>query len=126
MNKISVIGENIKKIRTHKGMSAVDLCERSGVSNATISQIENGRRQTLQADTLEKIAGALGVAMDDLLGDTDTIKFETNDIIDVLNIINYAEGITLDDIKLTDDEIQLLNINIKTTLNAIRFSRLKK
>ncbi|MFW2490998.1 helix-turn-helix domain-containing protein [Clostridium chromiireducens] len=125
MNNISIIGENIKKIRTHKGMSAVDLSNRSGVSNATISQIENGRRQTLQADTLNNIASALGVTTDDLLGDSDTVKFETNDIIDVLNIINYAEGITLDDIKLTDDEIQLLNINIKTTLNAIRYNRLK-
>lgn len=126
MNNISIIGENIKKIRQHKNMSAVDVAQKAGVSNATISQIENGRRQTLQADTLEKVAGALGVATDDLLGDSDTVKFETNDIIDVLNIINYAEGITLDDMQLTKDEIQLININIKTTLNAIRFSRLKK
>ncbi|AQR98142.1 helix-turn-helix domain-containing protein [Clostridium saccharoperbutylacetonicum] len=125
MNNVSIIGENIKKIRQHKNMSAVDLAQKADVSNATISQIENGRRQTLQADTLEKVAGALGVTTDHLLGDSDTVKFETNDIIDVLNIINYAEGITLDDIKLTDDEIQLLNISIKTTLNAIRFSRLK-
>lgn len=125
MNNISIIGENIKKIRKHKGMSAMDVANKSGVSNATISQIENGRRQTLQADTLEKVAGALGVTTDDLLGDSDTVKFETNDIVDVLNIINYAEGITLDDVKLTDDEIQLINLTIKTTINAIRFSRLK-
>lgn len=125
MNNISAIGENIKKIRTHKGLSAVQLAERAGVSNATISQIENGRRATLQSDTLEKVATALGVTTDDLLGDTETVKFETNDIIDVLNIINYAEGITLDDIPLTEDETQLLNINIKTVLNAIRFNRSK-
>ena len=125
MNKISIIGENIKRIREHKRMTAMDVAQSAGVSNSTISQIEKGRRQTLQSDTLNKIATALGVTTNDLLGDTDTIKFETNDIIDVLNIINYADGITLDEIKLTDDEIQLLNITIQTTLNAIRFNRVK-
>lgn len=122
---VSIIGENIKKIRTHMGLSAHQLADKARVSNATISQIESGKRATLQSDTLDKIATALGVTANILLGDTDTVKFETNDVIDVLNIINYAEGITLDDIELNNDEKQLLNINIKTALNAIRFSRLK-
>lgn len=126
MGKVSVIGENIKKIRTHKGWTSADLAHRAGVGTATISQIESGRRATLQSDTLDKVATALGVTTDDLLGDTDTVKFETNDIMDVLNIINYASGITLDDVELTDDEKKLININIKTVLNAIRFSRINK
>lgn len=124
MGNVSVIGENIKKLRKHKGWTSADVANRAGVGTATISQIESGRRATLQADTLEKVATALGVTTDDLLGESDTIKFETNDVMDVLNIINYASGITLDDIELTDDEKKLINLNIKTVLNAIRFGRI--
>jgi len=122
---ISVIGENIKKIRTEKQISAYELARRAGVGGSTISQIESGKRATLLGGTLEKVAHALGVTPGELLGNDETLSFETNDIMDILNIINYADGITLDELELSKTDKQLINIALTTTLNSIRYSRLK-
>ena len=121
---ISVIGENIKRIRTAKNISAYELAKRANVGTATISQIESGKRATLKGDTLEKVAHALGVPPGELMGTDDTLKFETNDIMDILNIINYADGFTLDDIELSKTEKQLINLSFTTVINAIRYNRL--
>lgn len=122
---ISVIGENIKRIREMKNISAYQLSKLAGVGSSTISQIESGKRQTLKGDTLNKIATALGVPSGDLLGDSDTLNFETNEITDILNILDFTKGLTLDDIEFTDQERQLFNISIKMALSTIRYNRLK-
>lgn len=122
---ISVIGENIKRIREMKNISAYQLSKKAGVGSSTISQIESGKRQTLKGDTLNKIATALGVPSGDLLGDSDTLNFETNEITDILNILDYTPGLTLDDVELADHERQLLNISIKMALSTIRYNRSK-
>lgn len=121
---VSVIGENIKRIRELKNISAYELARRANVGTATISQIESGKRATLKGDTLEKVATALGVSAGELLGTDETLKFETNDIMDILNIINYADGFTLDDIELSKTEKQLINLSFTTVINAIRYNRL--
>ena len=122
---ISVIGENIKRIRELKDISGYELAKRANVGNSTISQIESGKRATLRGDTLDKIAHALSVSVGELLGNDETLSFETNDIMDIVNIINYADGLTLDDIELTKLDKQLINISLTSALNSIRYTRLK-
>ena len=60
------LGENIKKIRTRKGMSQGDICRALGVDRAYISNIESGKQNPTLA-TIEKIAEALGVKVNELL-----------------------------------------------------------
>jgi len=121
---ISVIGENIKRIRLEKNMSAYELAKRAKVGGATISQIESGKRATLMGDTLEKVAHALGVATGELLGNDETLNFETNDIMDIVNIINYADGLTLNDEVLTKEEKQIINVALNLALTTIKYNRL--
>ena len=61
-------GENRVRIwREHRGLSASALAEKAGIAKPFLSQIEHGKREgTL--DTLRKIASALGVTLDDLVG----------------------------------------------------------
>ena len=59
-------GENMKKIRTDKGMSQGDICRELGLDRAYISNVENGK-QNLTISTMEKVAKALGVNVDTLL-----------------------------------------------------------
>lgn len=59
-------GENMKKIRLEKGMSQGDICRALGLDRAYISNVENGK-QNLTISTMEKVAKALGVGVDDLL-----------------------------------------------------------
>lgn len=59
-------GDNMKKIRTEKGMSQGDICRELGLDRAYISNVENGK-QNLTLTTMDKIAKALGVDVDILL-----------------------------------------------------------
>jgi transcriptional regulator with XRE-family HTH domain len=62
--------ENRHKLRTLRRAlkwTQKDLAERSGVGRSTISKIERGHRRNLRTSTLQQIAGALGVAADELL-----------------------------------------------------------
>ncbi|WP_297420544.1 helix-turn-helix transcriptional regulator [Clostridium sp.] len=126
MSDISVIGENIQKIRAMKGISAYEVAKRAGVGAATISEIESGKRQSLKSNTLEKIAAALGVSANDLMGDTETISFETDNIQDIINIIDYIQDPILDSSPMTKTEKKDLLNGIETILNSIRYKRLGK
>lgn len=122
---ISVIGQNIKRIRTIKDISAYELSKKSGVSSATISQIESGKRATLKGDTLAKVAHSLGVQPGDLLGEDETLNFETDNVLDLLNIFNIADGLILDNSPLTPKEKQLINLSISMAISSVRYDRLK-
>ncbi|HEY9568854.1 MAG TPA: helix-turn-helix transcriptional regulator [Thalassobaculum sp.] len=61
-------GENpIRVWREHRGMSASQLAERAGLSQAYVSQLETGRRDGTVA-ALGALARALGLDIDDLTG----------------------------------------------------------
>jgi len=60
------LGKNLKKIRTAKKMSQGDISRALEVHRAYISGIENGKRNPTLA-TIEKLANALGVSVNELL-----------------------------------------------------------
>lgn len=59
-----IIGENVKTLRGAKGWSQYDLAEHALVNQGTISSIERGDVASPQAETIVKIANALGVEPD--------------------------------------------------------------
>lgn len=67
MNQINKkIGQNIKRIREEKGMSQGDIYRKLDMDRAYISRVESGFTNPT-IETLAKIAGALGVGVDDLI-----------------------------------------------------------
>ena len=56
----------IRVWRRHRGLAVGELAAAAKLSQAYLSQIETGRRQG-QAETLKRIAVALGVTVDDLI-----------------------------------------------------------
>lgn len=61
-------GENrIRVWREHRGLTAKALAETAGIAQPFLSQIETGKREGT-VDTLRKIAQALSVTIDDLVG----------------------------------------------------------
>ena len=62
------IGEQIKDVRTAKGISQNQLAKRDGISQAGLSAIENTTKSP-NIDTLNRIANALGIPITALLGD---------------------------------------------------------
>lgn len=57
----------LRQIRERKGLSQRDLSERSGVAQATISNLEKGRPSRFV--TMRKLAAALEVETEALVGD---------------------------------------------------------
>ena len=56
----------IRVWRRHRGLAVGELAALAGVSQAYLSQIETGKRQG-PAETLKRVAIALGVTVDDLI-----------------------------------------------------------
>ena len=65
--KISIVARNIKRHRQEKGLSQDKLSRLADVSHATIIKIESGGIQSPTIDTVQKIAKALGVDVDNLI-----------------------------------------------------------
>ena len=63
---ISTIAKNIKKHRKKKGLSQDKLSRLADVSHATIIKIESGGIQSPTIDTVQKIAKALDIGLEDL------------------------------------------------------------
>jgi transcriptional regulator with XRE-family HTH domain len=57
---------NIQKIRRLKGMTQGDLCRILNVDRSYMSNVENGKKNPTLS-TIEKIARALNVSIDELL-----------------------------------------------------------
>ena len=67
MNEASKqLGQNLKRIRTQKGISQGDIARELDVSRGYISTIENGKTNPTLS-TIARIAKALGVTNDELL-----------------------------------------------------------
>lgn len=60
-------GEYLKSLREDKNMSIRQLSLYSGVSNAYISQLENGKRNIPKPEILKKICKPLGVTYEELM-----------------------------------------------------------
>lgn len=63
------IGDRIRRLRKGKGLTLVEMEERTGINNGNLSKIENGK-QSLTYDTILRIAHALGVPPAQLFDET--------------------------------------------------------
>ena len=65
-DEVQKLAENLKRIRTEKGISQGDIVKSTGIDKAMISNIENGKTNPTLA-TIAKLAGALGVSVGELM-----------------------------------------------------------
>lgn len=122
---ISTLGNNIKRLRIEKHIGVSELAKLAGVGIATISQIESGDRGTLRCDTLEKIASAIDVSVNDLLiNSEDEIRVESDEITNFLDVL-LVDFIKLDGEILNDREKQTLDRVFKFAFDGIRYDRLR-
>lgn len=64
---ISTVAKNIRKFRKKKGLSQDKLSKLADISHTTIIKIESGGIQSPTIDTVQKIAKALNITVDNLL-----------------------------------------------------------
>lgn len=68
---MSELYETIARLCVDKGINITELCRQSGASRGSLTDLKMGRKQSLSADTLSKIAAYFGVSVDYLLGNTE-------------------------------------------------------
>jgi transcriptional regulator with XRE-family HTH domain len=68
------LGERIKRLREKRGLGLRELAREANVRHATLSELERGLRADITTETAKKIARALNVSVDYLIG-----MYEDND-----------------------------------------------
>lgn len=66
---MSELYDRIKALCGERGITVARLSEQIGSPRSTLSNLNNGRSKSLNAETLAKIAAVLGVSVDYLLGE---------------------------------------------------------
>ncbi|MCA1058084.1 helix-turn-helix domain-containing protein [Rossellomorea aquimaris] len=99
MNDIQVFdekkfGQKLKKLRLTKGLKIRELENLSGVSNAYLSQLENGKRGKPSPEIIKKLAPHLDTSYTDLMKMAGYINEEIDDeAIDLMNNTDNIEKI---------------------------------
>lgn len=81
------LGDRLKRVRAHNGLSQRLLAKRSGVANATISQIESGVISPT-VGTLKKILDGVPISLAefftfDARGESEKIFFAAKDLVEI-------------------------------------------
>lgn len=69
---MSELYDRIELLCKTNGESITAMCKAAGASRASLSDLKVGRKQSLSADTLSKIAAHFQVTVDHLLGNENT------------------------------------------------------
>lgn len=116
---ISLLGRNIKNYREKRGLNLRRLVEIAGVGYATIHDLENGKKQNISSTTLEKVANALEISTDVLLGMN--ISVMNNSLEDNINkLLEYSD---IDGITLSCKEKDILRSICINGIGVIRLMR---
>ncbi len=62
-----MLADNIKRYRSEKGLSQEQLAQKAGITYSTLAKLESGVNENPKVKTLQQIAKALDVSVDDLL-----------------------------------------------------------
>lgn len=59
--------ENIENLCKQRGVNVTTMCKESGASRGSLTDLKNGRKQTLKYETLDKIASYFETSVDALV-----------------------------------------------------------
>ena len=65
---MKILAQNIKKLRKKHKLSQEQLARKAGITYSTLIKIESGANGNPTINTLKKLADALDVSLDELVG----------------------------------------------------------
>jgi transcriptional regulator with XRE-family HTH domain len=86
------IGERIYLARQSKGFKQLALCDKAGISQSTLSEIESGKAK-ITVETLYKISNVLGAPVIWLLGEDSISDLTDSERLEVEKFIKYIKSI---------------------------------
>ena len=114
------IGENLARLRKVRDLSQERLAESADVGVDTVARLEQAKRSNIRPVTLRKLAVALGVSVDDLIGRPSARRSEKIDITGLRRAIT-ADGELRDlDLVAEPEETTTLDQLIEDTRQAWR------
>lgn len=106
------IGNNIRKLRIEKKFTQQELATKSNVSLSALNKYERGERIP-KIDAIEKLADALNVQIDYILGHSNFKRFDSqimqNDIVDLIQLTDNTDK---DFAKLTRNIVDTMYLTI--------------
>jgi len=93
------LADKVRVKREEKEMTQAELAKKSGLTQATISRIESGELKQIKSEAIKRLAVALNVTADFLIGDLPKMDFD-----DALRADETAKVIFRGYEKLTEDE----------------------
>ena len=73
-NAMSTLGERLSAVREHKGWTQSEVAQRAHLPQQALSRLERGDRAHVRSDVLARLAIALDVSADVLLGLRDMVE----------------------------------------------------
>ena len=92
----SIFGQRLREARTARSWTQEQLASESGVTAAVISHFETGTRQRASAANLVKLAEALSISVDYLLGRTDRMEQHDHRVQATFRRLSDASADTID------------------------------
>ena len=122
------LGENIKRYRLEKGLTQKQLADNLGLAEITIRQYENDKR-TPKIDTINEIAGALGIGIRRLYPDFTYEEWRTSEtyekatthyahIMDFVKILSDFYG-DIEEVEDMEQHVRFFILNINHQRYAI-------
>lgn len=102
------VGQNIKNAREQIGLSQRALAEKLNITQAAVSQFENGKNPP-KIDTLIKISTALNVDINSLLEDTDSPILRAMKESDSALYEDYKKHLLSHSVELENIDVELIN-----------------
>ncbi len=99
---LSIIGNNLYKVRKNKGLTQAEVAEKAELSDRTYADIERGS-VTMRIDSLLKICTALNITPNDILVIDNDIEITEQDIAETIKDCSNTEKETA---------LKLLNVYI--------------
>lgn len=121
---ISLLGKNIKFWREKRGFSKALLAKNANISRSVVTEIENGTKQTLNSNTINKISKALDINAE-LLFMEEYKEYSVSDIEETLKLILSSNELTFDGKELSEYERKLIEDTLCDTFEFILKHRAK-
>lgn len=133
-----MIGNNIKKIRLTNKLGLNETARKAGISAGYLSSLERGEKKNPSMDSLQKIADALNVSVNEFFdkkNDTDGDEFtptlsvkeqekldkQAQDIVNNLSI-----SLSKNKNSLEDEDYKILEASINSALQSLTLKNKKK
>ena len=100
--------KKVKFLREKMQITQKELAEKSQIAHATISRIESGKIKELKSEAVKRLASALEVSVDYLLGCNKQLKRQRKENLQLNDLVHSYEKLSFKGREQLDSYIQFL------------------